>query len=80
MQIDLKQPDGGGRWVISHQANELEGQADRMIIDLSNSELLSRPEELQRQIRYVFNNDKYLWLNQIIISDGPQIKYVADRI
>lgn len=80
MQIDLKQPDGGGRWVISHQADALKGQADRMIIDLSNSGLLNRPEELQRQIRKVFNDDKYPWLNQIIISDGTKIKYVADRI
>ena len=51
-----------------------------MIIDLSNSGLLNRPEELQRQIRKVFNDDKYPWLNQIIISDGTKIKYVADRI
>lgn len=80
MQIDLKQPSGKGRWVIDHQIQELEGQADRAIIDLHNSDLLHNPTELLRQIRGVFSSKDYSWLNQIIISDGTKIKYVADRI
>ena len=80
MQIDLKQPSGKGRWVIDHQIQELEGQADRTIIDLHNSALLHDKDELLRQIRGVFSSNDYSWLNQIIISDGTKIKYVADRI
>ena len=77
---DLKSPKGNGKWVISHQADEAKGQANKIFIDLSGSFLKNRKDEIMRQAKNMFLNEKYLWLETVIITADKELLYVFERI
>lgn len=77
---DLKSPTGDGKWVISHQADEAKGQANKIFIDLSGSFLKNRKDEIMRQAKNMFLNEKYSWLETVIITADKELLYVFEKI
>lgn len=77
---DLKSPTGAGKWVIDHQVHEATGQANKVIIDLTDSPLKRQKSEIIRQIHGVFKSNDYEWLENIFIVADKELIYVAERV
>lgn len=77
---DIKQPTGAGKWVIDHQVNEAKGQAENVLIDLTDSPLKLDLNEIKRQTEYVFSSGRYIWLRQLQIIADNSLLFAYERI
>ena len=79
VKFDLKSPTGSGSNTISHQVEEMQGQAPGLVLDISKIGLSE--EEVIRQLKkaYRLNNAHYVHLDMTIIVNEKNVIHVFER-
>lgn len=64
-RFDLKEITGSGKYVIEGNIKKKKKQADKFIIDLTNTRI--KFKEVERQIESMYISKRYLWIDKIFI-------------
>ena len=76
-RFDLKQITGSGKYVIEGDIKNKKEQANNFVIDITKSKI--EMEEVERQVKSIYNSKRYLWVDKIIIVKGNKILKIYKR-
>lgn len=76
-RYDLKEITGGGKYVIEGNLKNKREQSNNFIIDITYAKI--NLKEIKKQIQYICNSKRYLWIDKIFVISGNDVEFVCKR-